>query len=135
MRCKKALPARLGRYKKNRRSGVAWLERAQRAQQAHETRTKVRYPSAYPSNQSPSPFSLAGRSPSTNHALMHASGLANWSLGCLMRARLSRKRTKRPLSGGRSKTTLGFVSGFTIVFALLVVLLSCLLLSRFSVQV
>jgi hypothetical protein len=37
--------------------------------------------------------------------------------------------------GGRSKTTLVFVSGFAIMFALLVVLLSCLLLSRVSVQV
>jgi hypothetical protein len=37
--------------------------------------------------------------------------------------------------GGRSKTTLVFLSGFAILFALLVVLLSCLLLSRVSVQV
>jgi hypothetical protein len=37
--------------------------------------------------------------------------------------------------GGRSKTTLVFLSGFAILFALLVVLLSCLLLSRVNVQV
>jgi hypothetical protein len=51
------------------------------------------------SNQSPSPFSLAGRSPSTNHALMLASGLANRSLGCLMRARFITETNQTPLKG------------------------------------
>ena len=70
---------------------------------------KITAPAAGLGNQSPSPFSLAGRSPSTNHAHMHASGLANRSLGSLMRAS-ARKRTKRPQTDRQSSVAPSYLA-------------------------